>query len=119
MIEQDHAIGYVLLQTMSRKRPARAGFGGDHGGDALLLEPPKQPAQFGTNDGFIWKSSKEHLNGVENQALGADTSNSVFYAHKKTGEVVFSGFFKLVARNLYVVNDQHIFLFQRHEVIAQ
>ena len=47
VVEQDHAVRHVFFQSLARERPIAA-LGGDHGGDALVLEPAEQPAQLGT-----------------------------------------------------------------------
>ena len=44
VVEQDHAVGDVLLQAVAGQR-AFAPLAGDDGGDALVLEPAEQPAQ--------------------------------------------------------------------------
>ncbi len=52
VIQQDHAIRDVLLQALPSQR-LLSPLPGDDGGDAALLEPAKQPAQLGAEDGVV------------------------------------------------------------------
>ena len=48
-VEQDHAVGHVLLEAVARQR-GLAPLAGDDGGDALVLQPAKEPVQLGAQD---------------------------------------------------------------------
>ena len=52
MVEQDHAVGDVLLQTLPGQG-LLAALGRDDGGDALVLEPAEQAPKLGTEDGIV------------------------------------------------------------------
>ena len=52
VVEQDHAVGDVLLQALAGER-ALAALAGDDRGDALVLEPAEQPAQLGAQDRLV------------------------------------------------------------------
>lgn len=71
MIEQNDAIGDIFFQTLAGELPFAA-LAGDNGGDALVLEPAKQPSQFRTQDRGIGKATEERFNGVQHHALGRD-----------------------------------------------
>ena len=57
VVEQDHAVGDVLLQAVAGER-AVAALAGDDGGDALVLEPAEQAAQLGAQDGVRWTARR-------------------------------------------------------------
>ena len=57
MIEQNDAIRDVFFETVARQR-ARAPFSRDHAGDAAVLKPAKQAAQFGAQHGFVGQGGK-------------------------------------------------------------
>ena len=71
VVEQDHAVGDVLLQAVAGQG-ALAALAGDDGGDALVLEPAEQPAQLGAQDGLVGQAGEERLDRVQHHALGAD-----------------------------------------------
>ena len=47
-----------------------AALGRDDRGDALLLEPAEETAEFGPQDGRVRQAAEEHLQGVEHDPLG-------------------------------------------------
>ena len=71
VVEQDDAVGDVFLQAVARQC-AFAALAGDDGGDAPGLEPLEQPAQFGAQHLLVFQAAEERLDGVHNNALGAD-----------------------------------------------
>ena len=76
VVEQDHAVGDVLLQALAGQRPVAA-LAGDDGGDALVLEPAEQPAQLGAQDRLVGQAAEQRLDGVEHDPLGADGVDGV------------------------------------------
>src|ERR1700749_3996937 len=55
VVEQDDAVGDVFLDAEAGKLTLAA-FGGDDGGDALVLEPAEQAPEFSAKDGGIRQS---------------------------------------------------------------
>ena len=58
MVEQDDAVGDVLLQAVAREG-AVATLGGDDRRDAPVLEPTEQSAQLGAEDGGVRYAAEE------------------------------------------------------------
>jgi hypothetical protein len=99
--------------TYSSKPVARqcafAALAGDDGGDAPGLEPLEQPAQFGAQHLLVFQAAEERLDGVHNNALGADRVDGKSEADEQTFEIVFAGLGDLRAVELDVV-DGKLFL---------
>ena len=92
MIEQDDAIGHVLLQAMTCELFAPA-FGGNDGRHALVLEPAEEPAQF---------------QGVQNHALGANGINGVVESDEQPLQVILAALLDFTALNVDIV-DRNFF----------
>ena len=118
MVEQDHAVGDVLLQPLPRERPLPA-LAGDDGGDPFVLQPPEQPLQLGAQDRLIVEAAEERLDGVEHHALGADAVDGVGEPDEETAEVVLAVLLHLAALDLHVVDDQLLVGDERVEIEAQ
>ena len=78
----------------------------DHGGDALVLQPPEQPSQLRPEDGVVLQAGKQRLDRVEDDALGADGSNRVVEADEQPFEIVLAGFLDLAAFDAHVVDRE-------------
>ena len=52
VVQEDHAVGYVLLQAVPGERPVAA-LGGDDGLDTLLLQPAEEAPQLGPQNGRV------------------------------------------------------------------
>ena len=76
VVEQDHAVGDVLLEALAREL-ALAALAGDDGGDAAVLEPAEQPAQLGAQDRRVREAGEQRLDRVEHDALRADRVDRV------------------------------------------
>ena len=118
MVERDHRVGDVFLETLAREH-LLAAFGGDDGGDAAVAHPAEQPPQFGAQDAGVLEAAKQGFDGVEHHALGADLLDGVFEAHEQALEIVFAGFLDLAAIDVDVVDDELLLRDQRVEVIAE
>lgn len=89
MVEHDHAVGDIFLHTIARQR-LFAVFAGDDGGDALLLQPAKQAAQFGAQDELVGEAGEQRLDGIQRHALGADGVDGGPQANEQAFQVVFA-----------------------------
>ena len=89
---------------------------GDNGGHAAILQPAEQPAQLGAEDGVIGQPGEQRLEGVEDDALGADGIDGVPEPDEQPFEIVFAGLLDLAALDVDVV--QHDLLL-RCEVLAE
>ena len=71
VVEQDDAVGDVLLEALAGQR-VHAALAGDHRGDAALLEPGEQAAQFGAQHRRVGQAGEERLDRVEDDPPRAD-----------------------------------------------
>ena len=60
VVEQDHAVGDVLLEPLARER-AVAALAGDDRGDALVLQPAEQAAQLGAQQRLVGEAAEQRL----------------------------------------------------------
>ena len=105
VVEQDHAVGDVFFEAVARQR-AFAALAGDDGSDAFLLEPLEQPAQFGAQQLLVFQAAEKRLDGVDNDAFGADRVDGKAEADEKTFEIVFASLGDLGALDLDVVDGE-------------
>jgi hypothetical protein len=52
MIQKDHAIGNIFFQAVPGQRPFAA-LGGDDRGEAAILKPAEQAAEFSAQNSFV------------------------------------------------------------------
>ena len=105
VVEQDHAVGDVLLQALPGQRPVAA-LAGDDGRDPLVLQPAEQPPQLGAQDGLVGQAGEERLERVEDDPLGADRVDRVAEADEQPLEVVLAGLLDLAPVDLDVIDDE-------------
>ena len=109
VVQQDHAVGDVLLQAVAGQR-AVAPLAGDDRRDALVLEPAEQPAQLGPQDGRRWTSPpKSDLDGVQHDPLGPDRVDGVAEADEEALQVVLAGLLDLAPLDAHVVDASSFF----------
>ena len=118
VVEQDHGIRDVLLEPLPGQGTL-ATLARDHGGDALVLQPPEQPSQFRPEDGVVLQARKQRLDGVEDDALGADRPNRVIEPDEQPFEVVLARFLDLAAFDAHVVDRELLRLDQLRKVEAR
>ena len=118
VVEQDHRVRHVLLEPLSRQRPLAA-LAGDQGGDALVLEPAKQPAQLGPKDARVRQAREQRLDRVEHDTTGADRVDRIAQANEEPLEIVVAGLLDLAAVDADVVERDFLFLDQSRQVEAQ
>ena len=118
MVERDHRVGDVFLETLAREH-LLAALGRDDRGDAAVAHPAEQAPQLGAQDAGVLETAKQGLDGVEHDALGADLPDRVVEPHEQSFEIVFAGFLDLAAIHVDVVDDQLLLRDQRVEVITE
>src|SRR6185369_9989210 len=94
-------------------------FGGDDGGDALLLEPTEEAAEFGSQDGDVRQAAEQRLQSVEDHSLGADGINGIAQTDEQSFEVVLACLRNLAAFDANVVDRELLFLDEVIEVEAE
>ena len=92
MVEEDHAVRYVLFQPMARQSFGAA-LACDESGNALIFEPAKQPAQLVSKNEGIGECGKDRLDGIDGDPFCADGVDRMTEAQEQTLEIVFAGFF--------------------------
>jgi hypothetical protein len=63
VVEQDHAVGDVLLQALAREGPFAA-LAGNDGGNALVLQPAEQSPQLRTQQRLVGEAAEQRLDGI-------------------------------------------------------
>jgi len=96
MVEEDHAVRYVLFQPMARQCSG-APLASNDCGDAFFFEPAKQPAQLVSQNEGIGECGKDRLNGIDGDPFCADGVDRMTEAQEQTLEIVFAGFFDLAS----------------------
>jgi hypothetical protein len=118
VVEQDHAIGHVLLEAVAGQR-GLAALAGDDRRDAAILQPAQQAPQLGAQHGVVGQAGEQRLDGVEHHALRADAVDRVAQADEQAFEVVLAGLLDLVALDVDVVDRDFLLRLQLVEVDAQ
>ena len=118
VIEQDDAVGDVLLQPVPGQLPCAA-LAGDHGGHPALLEPGKQPAQLRAQHALIGEARKQGFGCVEHHATRADRVDGMAEADEQALEVVLAGLLDLATLDPHVVDQQSLLGDQARYVVAE
>jgi hypothetical protein len=118
VVEDDDAVGDVLFEPVAGEEPL-APFGGDDGGDALVLEPAEEAAQFGAEDGGVGEAREEGFEGVEHDALRPDRVDRQAEPDEQPLEVVLAGLLDLVPLNVDVVDGELVLADEVVEVVAE
>ena len=90
VVQRDDAIRYVFFQPLSGQR-VDAALARDHGGDAALLEPRKQPAELGAQHGGIAQAREQRFDRVEDDAPGADRLRAWSRRMNSAFQIVLAG----------------------------
>ena len=72
----------------------------------LRLQPAKQPGQLGAHHEPVGQSGEEQLDGVQDDALGADRVDRVTQPDEQPLEIVFAGLRQLGALEAHVIEQQ-------------
>jgi hypothetical protein len=106
VVEHDHAVRDVLLDSISGQR-SLAAFAGDDRGNAALLEPTQQPTQFGTHDRGVGERSVEVLQRVEHHSFGAHLVDRRAEAYEQRLEIPLAGLGDIGGHDVHVVEHEH------------
>ena len=115
VVKHDHAVRDVLLDAVAGQRPF-ATLAGDHGGHAALLEPAEQPPQLGAQDRGVLERAEQRLDGVEDNALGADLVDRGTEPDEQPAEVPGAGLLQVAGRELDVVHHQQVVVLELLQV---
>ena len=91
MVQHDHAVRDELLDPVPGQLVGPVPLGGDDRGQALLLQPAEQPADFGAQDAGVGQLAEERFKRVEDDALRANPLDGVGNSNEETIEVVLPG----------------------------
>ncbi len=105
VVEQDHAVGDVLLQPAAGELTI-ASLAGDHGGDALVFQPAKEAPQLRPQDGGIGKAAEQRFDRVQRDALGPDRIDRIPQSDEEALEVVLASLLNLGTLDAHVVDDE-------------
>ena len=95
-----------------------AALAGDDRCDAAVGEPLEQPLDLGADDDLVLEGREEDLDGVEDDALGADGVDLGAEPHEQALEVVLAGLLHLAALDADVVEGEQALLLELLEVEA-
>src|SRR4051812_23359787 len=118
MVEQDHAVGHVFLETLARERSVSA-LCGDHRRDAAVLQPAEQPAQLGAQQRHVGEAGKQRFDRIQNDALRADAVDCKTKAQEKPLQVVLARLFDLPPVDEYVIERELPFAYEHVDVEAE
>ncbi len=104
-VEEDHAVGDVLLEVPPGEG-ALAALARDHRGDALILEPAEEAPQLGAEDPLVGEGGEERLQGVEHDPLRPDGGDGVPEPDEEPVEIVLAGLLDLAALHLDVIERE-------------
>ena len=85
----------------------------------LVLQPAKQAAQLGAQDGGVGQPGEERLDGVEHHALGADAVDRVPQPDEQPFQVVLARLLDLAALDVDEVEHQFLLRDQRLEIMPE
>jgi hypothetical protein len=118
VVEQDHAVGDVLLQPLAREA-SFAALAGDDRGDALVLQPAEEAPQLRAQQRLVGEAAEEGLERVEHHALGAHRVDRHPQPQEQAFEVVFAGLVDLRRLDVNVVDRDFVVGDQLVEVEAE
>src|SRR5262245_21580196 len=96
MIEQENAVGDVLLQSVARQGLGAA-LSRDDRRHALDLQPAEEAAELGAQDRLVAQPGEQRLERIEHDAPGADGVDGMVQPDEEAFEIVLAGFLDLPA----------------------
>ena len=105
VVEDDDAVRDVLFDAVTSERPI-APLARDHGGDAPILEPGEQAAQFGAQYGRVRERSEEGLDCVDDDSFGTDRVDRRAEPKKQSLEIPVPSLFDLSRKYVDVVDHE-------------
>ncbi len=107
VIQQDDAVGHVLLEAVAGQALLPA-LGGDDGRHAPVLEPAEEAAKLGPEDGLVRQAREEGLHRVEDDAPRPHGLDGVSEPRKETLEVVLARLLDLASLDVYVIDGEFL-----------
>jgi hypothetical protein len=105
VIEEDHAVGDVLFDSVPGKRSFTR-FGGNDGGDAFLLQPAEQAAQLGTQNVVVAKTGEQRFDRIQHHTFGPHGLDRALQADKQPFEIVLAGCLDLAALHANIIHEE-------------
>src|SRR5262249_15428838 len=118
MVEQDDAVRDVLFEVVARQG-ALAALARDDRGDPLLLEPAEQAPQLRAHHRHVEEVAEEHLDRVEDDALGADRVDGMPQADEESVQVVLARLLDLAPLDADVIDDELLLAHQLVQAEAE
>lgn len=118
VVEGDDTIGDIFLEPMAGDG-VLAAFGGDDGGDAFVLEPVQQAAEFAAQDAQVGEGGEQVFDGIEGDAARTDGVDGRAQAQKDALQVEFSGLDQLAGVKVQMQDAQAVFLLESRQVEAE
>src|SRR5687767_12463 len=103
MVKQDDTICHIFFETKTSHGPIAA-FCSDDRCHTLVLKPAEQALQLSADDRMVWQRSKEHLDGIQDDALGTNAVDCMPKTNEESLQVVFSRLCDLTAFDLNVID---------------
>ena len=105
MVEQDHAVGDVFLETETRERVFTA-FAGDNRSYAEGFQELKQPPNFRAQQCSVGEAGEQRLDRIQHYSLRADRLDRVLEPDEQPLEVVLAGLGNFVRVDMNVIDRQ-------------
>ncbi len=118
VIEDDDAVRDVLLDSVACQH-SLAALGGDHGGDAAVLEPQEQPLQLGAQLAGVRECSEQRLDRVDRHPLCPHGVYCCAKTDEQPIEVPVAGLDHLGRDHVDVVDHELAVGFEPRQVEAQ
>ena len=118
VVQEQHRIGNVFLDAVAGQG-AFAALSGDYRGDALLLQPAEEAAQFGAQDQLVGEPREQRLHRVQHHPFGSDGVDGVPQADEEALEVVLASLFDVAALDIDELHGQQLFILQLQQIETQ
>ena len=105
MIQHNHTIGYIFLQTIPG-HSAIAALGSDDRGHVPVFKPAKEAAYFCTQDSLIGEAGEQRFQRVEHHTLSADQINGVLQTDEQALQVILPSFLDFAALHMNIVEKK-------------
>src|ERR1041384_561879 len=115
VVEQDHAIGDIFLQTVSCK-DAFATFRRDDRRDPPTFQPPKEPPEFGAKDQFVRQCGEQGFDRIEHDSFCLDVIDGMTKPEEESFQIVLAGFLDLTLFRSHEIQHQETSLDEIRQV---
>ena len=105
MIEQDHAVGDVFLETETRER-VLAAFAGDNRSYPERFQELKQPPNFRAQQRGVREAGEQRLDRIQHYPLRTDRLDRILEPDEQSLEIVLTGLGNFVGIDMDVVDRE-------------